>query len=368
MVTGVYEAIIGKCTENRVIADTLYRLRRDVGVFVRQSRRAFKRHQGDIPIPPSPGSNADGRNNLWLAVASPSTSQQTHGKFNSSGTALLIWAHLKRARRFLGSDSGHSKMYLRFVEKKVMTLRTENDRAAWLRGPSVNCKVVPQATQHAYRLVLLGAPGVGKGTQADLLNQALHACHLSTGDLFRAAARSGECAQSPAMRAALEYMNSGALVPDSTVWEMVRERRGCLHCGGGFILDGFPRTLAQAESLKQLMDHERLSLTAVICYQVPVSEIHDRLEGRRTCQNCKAVFHLTQRPSKDPARCDFCGGKLFRRDDDRAESIKVRLEAYERTTAPVIDFYRQLGLLLSVAAAGSPEEVCTRTISALKRF
>ncbi len=170
------------------------------------------------------------------------------------------------------------------------------------------------------------------------------------------------------MRAVLEYMSSGALVPDATVWEMVRERRSCLRCGGGFVLDGFPRTLAQAESLKQLMDQEGLSLTAAINYEAPVSEMLDRLNGRRTCVNCKAVFHLRRRPPKEPGRCDFCGGSLVRRDDDRAEAIKVRLEAHERTTAPVIDFYRQLGLLLTVAATGSPEEVCTRTIGALNHF
>src|SRR5271165_388449 len=136
-----------------------------------------------------------------------------------------------------------------------MATQNKNDRTAWLQGPSAPCEV-PESVQAPFRLVLLGAPGVGKGIQADLLHQKLRACHLSTGDVFRAASRS-ECELSPAMKAATEYMKSGALVPDATVWEMVRERSACLRCAGGFILDGFPRTLSQAESLKQLMHDER---------------------------------------------------------------------------------------------------------------
>src|SRR5271167_2805310 len=150
----------------------------------------------------------------------------------------------------------------------MATTRTQN-REAWLRGPAARCGEIPEGGQFPWRLVLLGAPGVGKGTQADLLNQRLGACHLSTGDVFRAAGSRSECEQSPAMKEAMGYMRRGALVPDSTVWEMVRERSECLRCSGGFILDGFPRTLGQAESLKQLMDSEGLVLTAVVSYELP---------------------------------------------------------------------------------------------------
>jgi adenylate kinase len=129
------------------------------------------------------------------------------------------------------------------------------------------------------------------------------------------------------MKEALTYMRRGDLVPDSTVWEMVRERSACLRCGGGFILDGFPRTLAQAESLKQLMEAEDLSLTAVLNYELPAAEIVARLGGRRTCTNCKAVYHVSERPPRIDGRCDRCDGNLFQREDDRPESIKVRLEA-----------------------------------------
>lgn len=213
---------------------------------------------------------------------------------------------------------------------------------------------------------MLGAPGVGKGTQADLLGERLGACHLSTGDVFRAAGSRGDCEQSPAMKEALRYMRSGALVPDSTVWEMVRERAGCLRCGGGFILDGFPRTLGQAESLKELLDSERLGLTAVVNYELPVHEIVARLGGRRTCESCKAVFHVADRPPKVEGRCDRCQGKLVQREDDRPESIKVRLEAYDRSTAPLIEFYKKAGLLLRVAASGTPDEIFEITLTDLK--
>ena len=204
------------------------------------------------------------------------------------------------------------------------------------------------------------------GAQAELLHKRLYACHLSTGDVFRAASAPGECDLGPAMKAALNYMRRGDLVPDSIVWEMLLERSGCLRCGGGFLLDGFPRTINQAESLKRLMENQGITPHAVINYELPVSEIVRRLGGRRTCKNCKAVFHATERPPKMVGVCDHCSGPLLQRDDDRPDSVKVRLEAYEEKTAPLIDFYRQLRLLLPVSAVGSPEEICERTIAALE--
>ena len=245
-----------------------------------------------------------------------------------------------------------------------MAPQTNNHRAAWLQGPSANCEP-PVKLENPFRLVLLGAPGVGKGTQADLLHQKRQACHLSTGDVFRAASK-GDCALSPAMKAATDHMRSGNLVPDGIVWEMVRERSGCLHCCGGFILDGFPRTLAQAHLLKTLMTSENLALTAVVNYELPVNEIVARLSGRRTCTECKTVFHVTERPPKREGVCDRCGSKLFQREDDRPESIKVRLEVYNRSTAPLIAFYQDLGLLVTVEARGTPEEICERTVAGLE--
>jgi adenylate kinase len=238
-------------------------------------------------------------------------------------------------------------------------------RTAWLEGSSSACPQPAEAV-HTWRLVLLGAPGVGKGTQADLLHQRLGACHLSTGDVFRVAAKRNQCDLTPAMQAAFDYMRRGALIPDSTVWEMVRERSGCLRCRGGFLLDGFPRTLSQAECLERLLENERLPLSAVVNYELPLPEIVERLSGRRTCEQCKAVSHVTRQPSRADGVCDRCGGCLLQREDDRPESVTIRMETYERSTAPLIDFYKSRGLLLPVRATGTPEEICARTTTALE--
>ncbi len=247
-----------------------------------------------------------------------------------------------------------------------MSLPNKPSRSAWLHGPSAPCETAQKGPFLPWRIILLGAPGVGKGTQADLLNHRLLACHLSTGDVFRAAGARSDAEQTPAMQEALAYMRRGELVPDTTVWNMVRERGECLHCAGGFILDGFPRTLAQAVSLKQFLDKDGLGLTAVVSYELPASEIVARLGGRRTCDKCKAVYHLTERPPKIEGRCDRCNGDLFQREDDRPESIKVRLQAYERTTAPLVEFYGKAGLLMHVSAAGTPEEIYDRTLPELE--
>ena len=244
-------------------------------------------------------------------------------------------------------------------------MTTQPDRSSWLQGPAAQCTPAPTPIVPRWRLVLLGAPGVGKGTQAQLLHQRLGACHLSTGDVFRAAATRKDCAPSPAMATALDYMRRGELVPDTTVWEMVRERAGCLRCAGGFLLDGFPRTLNQAESLSQLLRAENLPLNAVVDYELPVAEIVSRLSGRRTCTSCKAVFHIANQPPQRENVCDHCGATLFQREDDRPESIKVRLAAYDQSTAPLIDFYRRQNLLVSIPATGSPHEICSRTVAAL---
>jgi len=248
---------------------------------------------------------------------------------------------------------------------QVMSPSIKTNRAAWLQGGPARCETTPHAI-NPYRLVLLGAPGVGKGTQAELLYQRLGPCHLSTGDVFRSVGSGSECALSPAMKEALSYMRSGSLVPDSTVWDMVRERKGCLHCGGGFILDGFPRTLAQAESLQQLMHEEGIALTGVVNYELPATLIVARLGGRRTCETCKAVYHVSERPPQKENVCDHCGGKLVQREDDRPESIQVRLEAYDRSTAPLIEYYEKRGLLIRVSANGVPDEIFENTVTQLE--
>jgi len=248
----------------------------------------------------------------------------------------------------------------------IEKVQQSQHRCGWFQASSSICPDVRAVNGAPWRLVLLGAPGVGKGTQADLLNQRLNACHLSTGDLFRAASKQNECDQTPAMRAAMDHMRRGELVPDGTVWEMVRERADCIRCNTGFVLDGFPRTLGQAESLRQLMEQQNIKLNAVVSYELPLAEIVARLSGRRTCEKCKAVYHVTGNPPKTEGVCDRCQGKLFQREDDRPESITVRMSTYERSTAPLIEFYKSLGLLVTIAAVGSPEDICRRTIDVLK--
>jgi adenylate kinase len=240
-----------------------------------------------------------------------------------------------------------------------------NDRATWIKGGSVQCSLPPPPNSRPLRLVLLGAPGVGKGTQAELIHERLGACQLSTGDVFRAAKKMCETERSPALTAALDYMRRGDLVPDSTVLEMVRERSRCLRCCGGVLLDGFPRTVAQAEVLDQLLRELGVKLDAVISYDLPIGEIVARLSGRRTCEGCKAVFHTETLPPKTPGVCDHCGGKLVQREDDRPEAVRVRMDTYERSTAPLADYYRQRGLLVSIPANGTPEEIFARTETAL---
>jgi adenylate kinase len=244
-------------------------------------------------------------------------------------------------------------------------MSSNTDRATWLQGPGAACSPAPQPTAHPWRLVLLGAPGVGKGTQAELLGESLGACHLSTGDVFRAAKCLPADQRSKALNEALDFMKRGELVPDSTVLAMVRERASCLRCQGGFLLDGFPRTVAQAEALQGMLHELGLKLDGVIDYQLPITEIVNRLSGRRTCSSCKAVYHLTTKPPRVEGQCDHCGSVLFQREDDRPESVQVRMEAYAQSTAPLTDYFQRLGLLITVPAEGSPKAIFQRTLQTL---
>jgi adenylate kinase len=244
-------------------------------------------------------------------------------------------------------------------------MEMKRDRVTWIKGPAFQCNDLPAQSDRPWRLVLLGAPGIGKGTQSEFLRDRLGACHLSTGDVFRAAKCVDESERSPAMAAALDYMRRGELVPDETVLNMVRERTDCLRCRGGFLLDGFPRTVAQAEALQQILKEQNLQLDGVLSYELPIDEIVSRLSGRRTCGTCKAVFHVTALPPKKAGVCDHCGSALIQREDDRPEAVRVRMEAYEKSTAPLENYYRKLGLLVPISAKGSPDEIYQRTIDTL---
>jgi len=245
---------------------------------------------------------------------------------------------------------------------------TKRDRTAWFKGGTANCQESLAPGMRAYRLVLLGAPGVGKGTQAELISERLGPCQLSTGDVFRAAKTQDPGERTPALNAALEYMKRGELVPDETVIGIVRERPNCLRCPAGFLLDGFPRTVQQAEALGQMLADLGVKLDGVLSYDLPIEQIVSRLSGRRTCGGCKAVYHVTNKPPKVADVCDQCGGELVLREDDRPEAIRVRMEAYEKSTAPLADYYRKLGLLISIPADGSPDAIFQRTTAALAKL
>lgn len=244
-------------------------------------------------------------------------------------------------------------------------MRAKSDHAAWLKGRSACCNFPAEAKDWPHRLVLLGAPGVGKGTQAALLSERLGACHLSTGDIFRAAKKNPAADISPAMQCALECMQRGELVTDEMVVSLVAERAGCLCCAGGFLLDGFPRTVPQAEALAKVLAAHGTALEAVLNYELPIQTIVSRLSGRRTCLKCQAVFHTETRPPRRPGVCDHCGSALAQREDDRPEAIRVRMEVYEQSTAPLAEFYHRQGLLVSIPASGTPQQIFARTIEAL---
>jgi adenylate kinase len=238
-------------------------------------------------------------------------------------------------------------------------------RKAWLDQPGHPCDPDPTARARPLRIVLLGAPGVGKGTQAELITARRRVCQLSTGDVFRAARRADPCDRTPALEDAVAYMQRGELVPDATVVDVVKERVACLRCDGGFLLDGFPRTVAQAEVLDVLLAAEGLCLDAVVSYDLPGERLVARLSGRRTCEDCKSVFHVEARPPARQGACDHCGGALRVREDDRPEAIRVRMRVYEESTAPLVGYYSARGLLLPVLAEGTPEEIYARTEAAL---
>ena len=197
------------------------------------------------------------------------------------------------------------------------------------------------------RLVLLGAPGAGKGTQAKKLIEKHNMPQISTGDLLRAAVSEG----TDLGKEAKSYMDKGELVPDSVVLGMVEERLQQDDAKNGFILDGFPRNTAQAETLDALLDRLGMPLDAALSVDVPLEDLMKRLTGRRTCKGCGQMYNIYFSPSSKE-ECEKCGGELYQRDDDQEATITKRLEVYQEQTAPLIDYYGNKGILKSVSAPG----------------
>ena len=208
----------------------------------------------------------------------------------------------------------------------------------------------------AARVVLLGPPGAGKGTQAKLLVEQYGACQVSTGDILRKAV----VEQTPLGKQAAGYINRGALVPDGVIVDLVAERLKDADCQNGFILDGFPRTIPQAEGLDRILNQSGQSLNRVISVEVPKDVLIERLAGRRTCRNCGALAHVIFDPPKREGVCDRCGGELYQRDDDREETVAHRLQVYENQTAPLVDYYRKRGVLREINGVGGIEEIRDR--------
>ena len=211
------------------------------------------------------------------------------------------------------------------------------------------------------RLVLLGAPGAGKGTQAKILVEKYGIPQISTGDLLRAAVAAGTALG----KEARSYMDKGELVPDSVVLGMVEERLKQDDCKKGYILDGFPRNTKQAEALDKMLSPLNMSLTAALSVDVPFDDLMKRLTGRRTCKACGQMYNVYFNAPKKEGVCDKCGGELFQRDDDKEETIKKRLEVYNAQTAPLIDYYDKKGILKSVAGTGSIDDIFKKVCGAL---
>lgn len=211
-------------------------------------------------------------------------------------------------------------------------------------------------------IVLLGAPGAGKGTQADILREQLNLVHLASGDLFRDALSRG----TDLGKQANTYMEKGLLVPDEITIKLIQEKIDGLGKGQGVLLDGFPRTLEQARALDENLKRQKKKVDRAVLIDVSQDELLRRLSGRWICRKCQAPYHMQSAPPRVTGRCDKCGGELYQRADDTKETVMKRLEVYFAQTAPLIDYYRQAGKLLEVKGEGEPVAVGKILLAALK--
>jgi adenylate kinase len=211
-------------------------------------------------------------------------------------------------------------------------------------------------------VVMLGAPGAGKGTQADILSKELDLPHIASGDLFRQALER----RTNVGLLAKSYMDKGELVPDEITIRMILERMDQPDCASGCLFDGFPRTPQQAEALDQALKERGRTIDKAIYIEVPDEELVKRLSGRRLCRNCQAPYHITNSPPRTPGKCDKCGGELYQRPDDGEKTVKERLKVFLARTVPVLDYYEKQGKLISVNGNLGVQEIAREIVSALK--
>jgi len=211
------------------------------------------------------------------------------------------------------------------------------------------------------RIILLGAPGAGKGTQAKLISDKLDIPHISTGDIFRANIKGN----TPLGKKAKEYMDKGELVPDGLTVEIVKDRLQNPDCAKGFILDGFPRTIPQAEYLDKVLNEMNIKLDVALLIDVKDNDIIERMSGRRVCTNCGASYNVVFNPTKVEGICDVCKSPVVQRADDAAETVLNRLETYHKQTQPLINYYEKAGKLQVAEGSGEVEETTERVFKAL---
>jgi len=211
------------------------------------------------------------------------------------------------------------------------------------------------------RLILLGPPGAGKGTQAARICQKYSIPHISTGDIFRRHIKEG----TEFGKKAQEYMNKGELVPDGLVLEIAEARLMEEDCGNGFLLDGFPRTVNQAEQLDKFLNEKDLGIDKVLDIEVDKEELMTRLIGRRVCRNCGATYHVIYNPPEKEGTCDICGGELYQRSDDTAATVENRIEVYTAQTMPLIEYYEKFGRIACIDGSVGLEEVFDEIASVL---
>ena len=211
-------------------------------------------------------------------------------------------------------------------------------------------------------IIMLGAPGAGKGTQADILSQEMNLPHIASGDLFRQALEK----RTEVGLLAKSYMDKGELVPDEVAIKMILERINQPDCSSGCLLDGFPRTLHQAEVLDEAFGEQGKTIDKAIYIEVPNEELVKRLSGRRLCRVCQTPYHIISSPPKTPGKCDKCGGELYQRSDDKEETVKDRLSVFFAQTVPILDYYEKQSKLIKVNGNLGIQEVAREIISALK--